>query len=493
MKQYYEPRENFALFGGLSLIYGAIFTFCLYKNISGITFPVYVLATIAFAVCVVRYLITQVKVNAHIKRGTVPYFAGMLILGISNVGTTNEFFLLFNWMGMILLFVVSMIHQFYEDQTWNFWGYIKRLTVLFFSSIRNVFAPVRHGAAYLQEKEEGRNKGILYVVLGLVIAFALLVIIFPLLLSSDMIFQSVFQSFLNRIDMVSIVFILGMLIFGTVVSYAFLCGLCRRNLQNITDGKTYHIPAAIGITFTAVIASVYVLYSGIQILYLFIGLERGLPEGVTYSQYAHNGFWQLLFVSLLNFIMVLLCKNLFEGNRILNVCLLVISACTFVMITSAMYRMILYVGEYHLTFLRLLVLWFLVLLAFIMVGTVLFIFRAKFPLFRYCVAVVAVFYMALSLAKVDLRIAQYNVSQDAQITMENLGYLLYGLSDDAAPVIAAIDLDTIAEKDRKGEAQEMMDAYFERVEANYDSSDFRKYNLSKEAAKKAVIAYRRVR
>ena len=41
-------RDNYKYFGGLSLIYGLIFTFCLYKNISGITFPVCVGVTIAF-------------------------------------------------------------------------------------------------------------------------------------------------------------------------------------------------------------------------------------------------------------------------------------------------------------------------------------------------------------------------------------------------------------------------------------------------------------
>ncbi len=31
-------RDNYKYFGGLSLVYGLIFTFCLYKNVSGITF-----------------------------------------------------------------------------------------------------------------------------------------------------------------------------------------------------------------------------------------------------------------------------------------------------------------------------------------------------------------------------------------------------------------------------------------------------------------------
>lgn len=43
-------RDNYKYFGGLSLVYGLIFTFCLYKNLSGITFPVCIGVTIVFAI-----------------------------------------------------------------------------------------------------------------------------------------------------------------------------------------------------------------------------------------------------------------------------------------------------------------------------------------------------------------------------------------------------------------------------------------------------------
>ena len=35
---------------------------------------------------------------------------------------------------------------------------------------------------------------------------------------------------------------------------------------------------------------------------------------VTYSQYARGGFWELLFVGIINFVMVLLCMYLFSEN-----------------------------------------------------------------------------------------------------------------------------------------------------------------------------------
>ena len=108
-----------------------------------------------------------------------------------------------------------------------------------------------------------------------------------------------------------------------------------------------------------------------------------LPEGVTYSSYARQGFFQLLFVAVMNLVMVLMNLKFFKRSRFLNGVLTVICGCTYVMIASAAYRMALYVGEYHLTYLRVLVLWFLLLLACMMAGVVILIYRNRFPLFGW--------------------------------------------------------------------------------------------------------------
>ena len=60
--------------------------------------------------------------------------------------------------------------------------------------------------------------------------------------------------------------------------------------------------------------------------------------------------------------------QVFGENKILEILLCVISVCTCVMILSAAYRMLLYVEEYDLTFLRVLVLWFLAVLMLIFFG-----------------------------------------------------------------------------------------------------------------------------
>ena len=92
-------RENYKYFGGLSLIYGVIFTFCLYKNISGITFPICVGVTIAFAVLFMK------KINYRLMKHSIPYLAGMGLLGLSSAFTTSVFMHFFNIVGILLLFM----------------------------------------------------------------------------------------------------------------------------------------------------------------------------------------------------------------------------------------------------------------------------------------------------------------------------------------------------------------------------------------------------
>ena len=97
-------------------------------------------------------------------------------------------------------------------------------------------------------------------------------------------------------------------------------------------------------------------------------------------------------------------------------------------------RMVLYIQTYHLTFLRILVLWGLLVLTALFVGVIINLFQKNFSLFRYGVVVVTVCYLGLSFAHPDYWIAKYNVAQQGRgIQVDE--YYLRDLSADAAPVL----------------------------------------------------------
>lgn len=184
----------------------------------------------------------------------------------------------------------------------------------------------------------------------------------------------------------------------------------------------------IAVVITSLLCVLYVFFSVIQILYLFIG-NMELPAGYTYASYAREGFFQLLAVCVINLLIVLICLSLFRESKVLKGILTVICGCTFIMILSSALRMILYINSYALTFLRFFVLWSLAVIFFLMAGITVSIFWKRFPLFFYGMVTVTICYIALSFSHPDYLIARYDLSHDGDRDY------LYRLSADASPAI----------------------------------------------------------
>ncbi len=481
-------RENRRWYVEMSVIFGLLFTVCLYRNLSGITFPVITAALLMFSVLFLK------KNEIQIQKGSVPYFAGIMLLGISTVLTDRGFFHFFNSVGIVLLFMMLMAHQLYRDDEWGFEDYVKKFFTMagtWIGALGEPFHRVKKTDAKTEDPaKETRRKQTGAVLCGVLAAAVMLMMIIPLLMSSDRIFSQIFNSIfrffsplnlLRKIDIGNIIGICLTFVFGMFALYAFFAGLFKMNLGGKTEEKPGKISSATGIAFAGMMAAVYVLYAGIQILFLFLRLDQGLPDGVTYSQYAREGFWQLLLVSLINFGTVLVCVRIFAENRILKVLLSVISGCTCIMILSAAYRMILYVKEYGLSFLRVLVLWFLAVLLFIFAGIIYSIFRSGFRLFRYMTAVVSVGYILLSLSHVDAGIAAYNISGAADQNDIDIYYLTDMLSQDAAPQISSlIDPEKVDDDTRL-----TLTFYFQNIREENSETGIRGWNLARHGALKA--------
>ena len=344
-------REEKMWFLIMSMIYGGLFTLCLYRNMSGVTFPVVTAVSLWFSILFLK------KAEITFQKGTLRYFAGIFLLGISTILTDSGFFHFFNNVGIILLFMMAMAHQLYKDSEWGFPEYVKKLFIMLWTWIISV-GEIFHSTGKKEKIQTTKRKNTGPVLLGILAAVLMLIIVLPLLMMSDEIFLHIFNRFFRflnpfnliwKIDVSNIIGIICTFLFGTAALYAFFAGLFKMNLGGKEERKPGNSNYVTGITFTGIMAAVYVLYSGIQILFLFLRLDSGLPEEVTYSQYAHQGFWQLLFVSLINFVTVLICVKIFEDNRVLEILLTVISVCTCIMILSASYRMALYVkiGRAH--------------------------------------------------------------------------------------------------------------------------------------------------
>lgn len=425
-------EENFPLFGIGSLIYTIFFVFCLYKNFDSVTSPILCTVTICY------YLFCFKTLNIEKKKGDFLFLFGTFLLSLSNMLTENYVLIFLNYCGIILLLFVYLIRHFYETRQWNFSKYFASLMISMCFSVSHVIDPVLGLRVYMKKNNAKKSSALLSIFIGLCVSVPLLLIIGGLLLSADAVFRTVidyvFKDFFELLSPAPLVRIVLLFLVGMGASFGLLAEFVKKRVNDVCP-DTRTLDPLIAITFTSILTVIYLIFSVIQILYLFIG-NMTLPKGYTYAQYAREGFFQLLFVCLINLVLVLFCSGRFKSSKALNVILTIICGCTLIMIASSTMRMSLYITAYGLTFTRVFVLLALFVLLLCLVGIVISIYKQGFPLFSYMLVIVSVSYILFSLAKPDYWIATYNIETHKNNIYGTNSYL-YHLSADAAPVLIA--------------------------------------------------------
>lgn len=395
-------KENYGFFGPVTFLYAVFYAFCMYRNGSGVTFPFFVAGSLLF-LC-----FSLSKLGATLKRGSIFYMAAMVLLGISTFCTDDTRLIFFNKFGIFLLMMSLLLKQFFDTSKWNLGKYLQGIGQLICISFGELGRPVTDGIRYRKKQGREVNKKGWYVLLGLVIAIPVVLVVLVLLSSADVVFREITGDIVKNIQIDNIMNVCLRIICMFFASYALTSYLCKHDIKETVADRRKGEPV-LAITITGMLTFLYLLFSIIQIVGLFLGRMK-LPEGYTYAMYAREGFFQLLAVSLFNLVIVLVCLSYFKESKALKGVLTVMSLCTFVMIASSALRMVIYIRFYYLTFLRILVLWSLALLAVLFVGIIVNIFRERFPLFRYSMVVVTVLYLALSFAHPDYIIARVNVA-----------------------------------------------------------------------------------
>jgi len=482
-------NQNFQMIqkkpGLLSGIYALFFTFCLYKNAAGVTMPFFVAGTLFY------FYLCMKKSEVLRKKDGYFYEVSILLLGCSTWITGDSRIILFNYGAIFLLLVMFMLHQFFRDEKWDIPEFIGNMISAVFGTIGSLHRPFTDYNSYIKGKNKEKRQIVPYIFAGLLIALPLIIIILMLLSSADLVFaRSLEFIWKNIVIPENFIGILLLTLFAYFASYCFISYLTtvRKDMQK---GKRKTGEPVIAITFNALIALVYLIFSGIQILYLFVGNLK-LPDNYTYAQYAREGFFQLVAVCILNLAIVLFCIFYYKENKILKILLTLISICTYIMIASSTLRMVLYIGQYHLTFLRVFVLWALVVIFMVMTGILIYIWKPEFGLLKYLTIVITVLYLLFSYSHPDYFIADYNYSKIPLEESEKIStWYLFELSSDAAPVI--LEYATRLESDAGYELTESEKAdlkeYFQQIYDQNNHMDFRTFNLSGYFGQKASNQY----
>lgn len=430
--------EIFSIMAIPTCIYAALYTVLLYNNYQSIALPLFVMITIGYCMYLTIHLHKMNQKEFHVKPMSLFCMIGMVGLAVCTACTGNEWICMLNEAGIVCLLICMLLFEFCNTKKWTLAKGVVSIFVAIGGAISYIGEPFSDMNCFRKfKKKKGTGKAG-YIVIGVLISIPVLAIVVALLYQADAVFANLFGS-LFSIDFH----------FGTWVGMAFMfgyallaayCGIRYLASERISaESKDMrHFEPMIANTILILISVVYAAFSFIQIFSLFLGKMR-LPDGYTYARYAREGFFQLLFVCMINVGLVLLFMGLFRENRLKKILLTVICGCTYIMIASSAFRMCLYIQHYNLTFLRLLVLWMLAVIGILLTGILVQIYVDKFPLFRYTIVVVTVCVFALGVAHPDYWIAKYDVAHMNSTATENgIDYrYLQTLSTDAAPVIAA--------------------------------------------------------
>ena len=466
--------ENFPVFGLTSFLYSICFCFCIYKNAASYTSLLLCVTTVAyFLFCFRKLEISSFKIREF-------YILCICLLGLSNMLTMSGILIFLNYVGIVLLLFHFLIGHFYDTKKWDFSKYTGALIKTIFSSFIRIDQPFKSLALSYKKNNKLKNSKLIYVLIGLLICVPLLLVICPLLLSADVVFSDLtdrlFSQLFEDFDFATLMGILYTTFVGIVFSHGILTELCGKHISPEMKNKKTMEPI-IAITFTSVLSVIYLCFSIIQIVYLFIG-NMQLPSDYTYARYAREGFFQLLFVCIINLILVLFCMSHYRDNKVLKGILTIICGCTYIMIASSTLRMLMYIGTYHLTFLRVFVLLALFVLFLCLSGVVISIFKPDFPLFSYMLVVVSVCYITFSLSRPDTYIASYNINAGCSDP-----YYSYDLSADAAPILAEKGDLCIKTAD-----SHVKNEYIRECLEEYEKLNFRRFNLSAYRAGKILEA-----
>ncbi len=212
---------------------------------------------------------------------------------------------------------------------------------------------------YLKLKRSNEKSNTSNILLGVLVGLGIGIVILCLLMSAD----DYFEYFINNItsgidfDVSSIILFVG----SFIVLFSIFVNILVNRKKEVKPLEMKNLDTMMVTIILSIINVVFVLFLISELSRLTINFLQ-LPVEYTYSSYAREGFFQLLFVTMINFtiIIYLLYKtqNIAKSNRVKYLVLLLIFF-SIILIFNSYYRMFLYIGNYGLTPLRLQVILFL--------------------------------------------------------------------------------------------------------------------------------------
>ena len=278
-------------------------------------------------------------------------------------------------------------------------------------ALRGVAAAFRAGSVATQRSGA--------VLAGLGIAVPALAVVIPLLISSDAAFEGLI-GLLPDFDLYAIV---TTVFFGAlfgVFSYSRAVALRHAEPAPATERDSKKLHALTVSTALGAVCVVYLAYLFSQLAYFVGGFSGILPKGFTAAEYARRGFFEMAWLVAINLALMTFGISTARAPGSTKFFCLFLGLVSEFLVAASVAKMVLYIGVYGLTRLRVLT---MVIMAFLGITTALVSVWLFVPKLQYMKAVMLVA-LAMGAAvlwvDVDTQVARYNVTHYLSGDLENV-------------------------------------------------------------------------
>lgn len=315
------------------------------------------------------------------------------------------------------------------------------------------------------------------VLLGAVIAVPVLAVMIPLLMSADAAFEGLLEQ-LPECDFEE-------LIYTVAVGAGVACLVYTRALALNHYPKTdkYYVNLREGLSSLTVntalgaVCALYGVYLMSQLAYFVGGFAGILPKGYTVAEYARRGFFEMAWLCVINLSVMILAITFTakkEGKTPLStrILCLFVGVVTLFLVFAAGAKMVLYIGSFGMTRLRVLTMVIMVFLGLTTAVVSAWLFAPKLPYMKIVVICALVLGAAVLWTDVDSMVARYNVDcyLSGRLDTVDLEHLR-GLGSGAVPHIHRLAQEA-PDADIRGQAEVILTSRLNRVHI----SDFREWN-----------------
>lgn len=413
------------------------------------------------------------------KKGLL-FMIPIILLSASYLIYDNIFFKLFNILVIIILFMLMYLYTMKK---------VSKISEVVMNVIKLLFLPFSHIGKYYSAIKPKMNNIIKKSNIdkkkfkAILIVIPIVILVLVLLSSADMLFGNIFSNVFRVIKKISIDNILGRIV-TTLMLFTYLGSTISYLLsdfekdENKKEHKEYKIDSYTIKLLLTTLNVIYIVFDFIQIRSLIF--HQGLTN-INYAEYARSGFFQLMFISVINLIILLISKKTDKDTKYNKAMSIIMVFLTFIIIVSSFLRMYMYESAYGYTLLRLLVYATLITETILLIPTLVYILNPKINILKGYVIIIATAYTILSLSPVDYFIAKNNINRYYKTNDIDINYL-FNLSTDNIPL-----LNNLYENiDSNDKMKKYIKDYFKFMYVRDKESSIFEYNISRNKAIKIL-------